>query len=330
MKAIVVREYGAPDVVQLQDVEKPVPRPDEVLVRVRAASVNAADGLLMRGRPYLMRPQSGLKRPKIKGLGLDFAGVVEAAGATVAAFRPGDAVFGEIAQDYRGTTRAFAEYICVAESTVVSKPETVSFTEAAAVPLAGCAALYAVRDYGRMGPGQQVLINAAAGGVGMYAVQLAKHFGATVTGVCSGRKTERVRASGADRVIDYEQHDFATDPARYDVIVDTFSRRGVLGWRRMLAPRGRFVWVGGPASNRWLGPLRWAVDVLLLSLVSRRRRWLCVAKSSSAQDVTVLAGLLADGALRPVIDRCYPLERTADAIRHLEDGHACGKVVVEI
>jgi len=330
MRAIVTHEYGSLDVLQLEDVDKPVPRADELLVQVRAASVNAADGLLMHGWPYPMRSQIGWKRPRIKGLGLDFAGVVEAVGDAVTAFRPGDAVFGELAQDYAGATRAFAEYICVAASSVVRKPEAVSFTEAAAVPLAGCTALYAVRDYGQVRPGQHVLINGAGGGVGTYAVQLAKHFGATVTGVCSDRKAGTVRDSGADRVIDYRQHDFTTDAMQYDVIVDIVSSQGLLRCRRVLAPRGRFVWVGGPASGPWLGPLRPALNVLLMSLVSRRQRWLLVAKSSSAEDVAVLAGLLADGSLRPVIDRCYPLERAADAIRHLQDGRACGKVVIEI
>jgi NADPH:quinone reductase-like Zn-dependent oxidoreductase len=330
MRAIVTDDYGSVDVLRLEDVDQPVPRPHELLVRVHAASVNAADGLLMRGLPYLMRSQIGWRRPRIKGLGLDFAGVVEAVGEAATSFRPGDAVFGELAPDHAGATRAFAEYVCVAAASVVRKPANVSFSEAAAVPLAGCAALYAVRDYGQVGPGQQVLINGAGGGVGIYAVQLAKHFGATVTGVCSDRKAARVRDVGADRVIDYRRHDFTTDPERYDVIVDIVSSQGVRRCRRVLAPRGRFVWVGGPAANRWLGPLRNALNVSLMSLASRRQRWLCVTKSSSPQDVAVLAGLLADGSLRPVIDRCYPLDRVAEAIRYLEGGHACGKVVIEI
>lgn len=330
MRAIVFREYGSPDVLRLEDVDKPAPRASELLVGLRAASVNAADGHLLYGRPYLMRPQIGWLRPRIGGLGLDFAGVVEAVGESVTAFRPGDAVFGEIAQDYSGAGRAFAEYICVAESSVVRKPEGVSFAEAAATPLAGCAALYAVRDYGRLGPGQHVLINGAGGGVGTHAVQLAKHFGATVTAVCSDRKAAAARESGADRVVDYRQHDFTADPVRYDVIIDVFSSQSVSRCRRVLAPRGRFVWVGGPASNRWLGPLRSAVNVMLMSLVSRRQGWLLVAKSSSPEDVAVLAGLLADGSLRPVIGRRYPLERAADAVRDLEEGRVCGKAVIEI
>jgi NADPH:quinone reductase-like Zn-dependent oxidoreductase len=179
-------------------------------------------------------------------------------------------------------------------------------------------------------PGQHVLVNGAGGGVGMYAVQLAKHFGATVTAVCSGRKAEKVRGSGADRVIDYQRHDFTTDAVQYDVIVDIASSQHLRRCRRVLAPRGRFVWVGGAVSSPWLGPLRPALNVLLMSLVSRTQRWLLVAKSSSAADVAVLAGLLADGSLRPVIDRCYPLARAADAIRRRQDGAACGKVVVEI
>lgn len=330
MRAIVFDEYGSPDVLRLEDVDRPAPRPNELLVRVQATSVNAADGHLMYGRPYLMRYQCGWKRPKIRGLGLDFAGVVEAVGAAATAFRPGDAVFGELAEDYAGATRAFAEYVCVAESTVTRKPDAVSFTEAAAVPLAGCAALYAVRDYGQSGPGQKVLVNGAGGGVGVYAVQLAKRFGATVTAVCSARKADRVRDIGADHVIDYRRHDFTADPVQYDVIVDIASSQSVARCKRVLAPHGRFVWVGGPASSGWLGPLRPAVNVLLTSLVSRRQRWLCVAKPSSAKDVALLAGWLSDGSLRAVVDRCYPLERTADAIRYVEEGLACGKVVVEM
>lgn len=330
MKAIVFHEYGPADVVRLEEVDKPAPRAHEVLVRVHAASMNAADGHVMYGRPYLMRPQIGLRRPRVKGLGLDFAGVVETAGEAVTTLRPGDAVFGELAEDYVGTARAFAEYVCVAESTVVRKPESVSFAEAAVVPLAGCAALYAVRDYAQLRAGQHVLINGAGGGVGMYCVQLAKHFGAAVTAVCSARKADKVRESGADRVIDYRRHDFTTDPVKYDVIIDIASSQGVRRCKRVLAARGRFVWVGGPATSMWLGPLRPALNVMLMSLVNRKQRWMCVSTPSSPKDVAVLAGLLADGALRPVIDRRYPLERVPDAVRLFEEGAVCGKLVIEI
>ena len=330
MRAVVYQNYGPPDVLQVRDVEVPEPRPDEMRIRMRAASVNPADSYFMRGRPYMLRLQSGLKRPKNNGLGLDFAGVVDKVGEAVTAFRPGDEVFGAVSSLFTGRTRAFAEYLCVPATSAVKKPENISFDEAATVPLAGCTALYAVRDYGQVTSGQQVLINGAGGGVGVHAVQIAKHFGATVTAVCSEGKMSLMSDIGADCVIDYKRQDFTAQGASYDVIVDIVSSQSVRRCRRVLAPQGRFVWVGGPDTNRWIGPLRPALNVLVMSLFDRRRRWLCVSKTSTAADLTTLAGLLAERALRPVIDRRYPLEDVADAIRYLEKRHACGKIVIEI
>jgi NADPH:quinone reductase-like Zn-dependent oxidoreductase len=330
MRAIVYHDYGSPDVLQMRDVSVPEPRPDELRIRMRAASVNPADSYLMRGRPYMMRFQSGLKRPKSNGLGFDFAGAVDTIGEAVTDFSPGDEVFGEISDLVAGSTRAFAEYLCVPAKNAVKKPEHVSFDEAATVPLAGCTALYAVRDYGQVQSGQHVLINGAGGGVGVHAVQLAKHFGATVTAVCSEAKMSLMRDIGADYVIDYKRQDFTAGSTRYDLIVDIVSSQSVRRCRRVLAPQGRFVWVGGPDTNRWIGPMRPAFNVILMSLVDRGHRWFCVSKTSTAEDLATLAGLLAEGVLRPVIDRRYPLDGVADAIRYLEKGHACGKVVIEI
>lgn len=330
MKAVVYQEYGSPDVLQLRDVEMPEPRPNELRIRMRAASVNPADLYLLRGSPYMLRLQIGLKRPKNNGIGLDFAGVVDTVGDDVTTFRVGDEVFGQIADFSTGRTRALAEYLCVDAAVAVKKPQGIGFAEVATVPLAGCTALYAVRDYGQVTSGQHVLINGAGGGVGVHAVQLAKHLGATVTAVCSEAKRPLMHDIGADHVIDYRTHDFTAGSTRYDAIVDTVSSQATRRCRRVLAPQGRFVWVGGPGTNRWIGPLRPALNVLAMPLVDRGHRWIVVSKTSTAEDLATLAGLLEQRAFRPVIDRRYPLGDAADAIRHLEKGHACGKIVVEI
>ncbi len=330
MKAAVYHEYGSPDVLQLRDVEMPEPRPNELRIRMRAASVNTVDLYLLRGSPYMLRLQIGLKRPKNKGIGLDFAGVVDTVGDDVTHFRVGDEVFGQIAHNSTGRTRALAEYLCVDAAVAVKKPHGIGFAEAATVPLAGCTALYAVRDYGQVTSGQHVLINGAGGGVGVHAVQLAKHFGATVTAVCSEAKRSLMHDIGADHVIDYRMHDFTAGATRYDVIVDAISSQPMRRCRHVLAPQGRFVWLGGPSENRWIGPYRTALNVYAMPLVDRGHRWSVVSKTSTAEDLATLAGLLEQRAFRPVIDRRYPLGDAADAIRHLEKGHACGKIVVEI
>ncbi|QWP75327.1 NAD(P)-dependent alcohol dehydrogenase [Lysobacter sp. K5869] len=330
MKAVVYHEYGSPDVLQFRDAEMPAPRPNELRIRMRAASVNPADLYLVRGSPFMLRFQIGLKRPKNQGIGLDFAGVVDAVGDDVAAFRVGDEVFGQIADFSAGRTRALAEYLCVDAAVAAKKPQSIGFAEAAAIPLAGCTALYAVRDYGQVTSGQHVLINGAGGGVGVHAVQLAKHFGATVTAVCSEAKRALMHDLGADHVIDYRKHDFTAGSTRYDTIIDTVSSQTLRRCRRVLVPQGRFVWVGGTGTNHWIGPLRLALNVLAMPLVDRGHRWLLVSKAGTAEDLATLAGLLEQKMFRPIIDRRYSLENAADAIRHLEKGHACGKIVIEI
>lgn len=330
MKAVVYHEYGSPDVLQLQDVEMPEPRPNELRIRMRASSVNPADLYLLRGSPYLLRLQIGLRRPKNNGIGLDFAGVVDAVGDDVTTFRAGDEVFGQITDFSTGRTRALAEYLCVDAAVAVKKPRGVGFAEAATVPLAGCTALNAVRDYAQVTAGHHVLINGAGGGVGVHAVQLAKHFGATVTAVCSETKRALMHEIGADHVIDYRKHDFTAGSARYDAIIDTVSSQALRRCRRVLAPKGRFVWVGGRGTTHWVGPMRLALNVLAMPLVDRGHRWVVVSKAPTAEDLATLAGLLEERAFRPVIDRRYPLGDAVDAIRHLEKRHACGKIVVEM
>lgn len=334
MKAAVYRDYGSPDRVRIEDVPVPEPAPGEVRIRMRASSVNPADLYMLRGWPYLLRTQTGLRCPKNVGLGLDFAGVIdkvgETAGDNATVLRPGDAVFGEMTTPFAGRTRAFAEYLCVPAAQAAKMPPGLSFEDAASLPLAGCAALYAVRDFGRLRPGQRVLINGAGGGIGAHAVQLAKHFGAAVTAVCSEEKAMRMRELGADRVVDYRRQDFTAEDIRYDAIVDLVSSRSAKRCKRVLAPGGKFVWVGGVETSPLLGPLRPALGVLLMSLVDRGRSWRCLAKTSTAEDLASLVGLLAEGAFRPVVGRCYPLAEVADAIRYLEKGHASGKVVITI
>ena len=330
MRAIVYDRYGYPDGVRVDRIEKPVPRAGEVLVRVHAASVNAADTHLLHGRPRVMRLSTGWFRPKIRGLGLDYAGVVEGAGPGASGHAIGDAVLGELPQDYAGTARTFADYVCVPAVSAVRIPAGVSFAEAATVPLAGSTALFAVRDGAEASAGKHVLINGAAGGVGMHAIQLAKHAGATVTAVCSAGKARAVRAAGADDVIDYRVQDFTDGDARYDAIVDIACSRPLARCERVLAAQGRYVWVGGPAGNGLLGPVSGLLAVVGRSMTRGGDRWRYVARSSTAAEVTTLAGLLAGGGLRPVIDRRLPLEGVPDALRHLEEGRACGKVVIEL
>lgn len=330
MKAVVYHEYGSPDVLQLRNVEMPEPRPNELRIRVRAASINPADVYMLRGNPYVLRFQTGLKRPKNKGIGLDFAGVVDRVGDDVTNFRVGDEVFGEITDLSTGRTRALAEFLCVDAALAVKKPQGIGFAEIATVPMSGCAAFYAVRDYGQVTSGQHVLINGAGGGVGVHAVQLAKHFGATVTAVCSEAKRSLMHDIGADHVIDYRKQDFTAGSTRYDVIVDTVSSQPLSRCRRVLASQGRFVWVGKSGAKSWLGPIRSVLKVSKMSLVDREHHWSVVSKTSTVEDLATLAGLLEERAFRPVIDRRYPLGDAADAIRYLEKGHACGKIVVEI
>jgi NADPH:quinone reductase-like Zn-dependent oxidoreductase len=322
MKAIVYTRYGAPDVLELKEVAKPAPREHEVLVKVHAASVNAFDWHMLRGEPFVARPAGGLFRPKHAILGEDIAGTVEAAGKDVKQFKPGDEVFGDIARCGSG---GFAEFVCAPEDLLAPKPGNMTFEEAAAVPMAAVTALQGLRDRGKIGKGKHVLVNGAAGGVGTFAVQLAKHFGAEVIAVCSARNLEQACALGADKVIDYAKEDVTRGKERYDLILAANGYHPLADYKRALAPGGAYVMTGG--SNRQifesllLGP--W------LSLGSGKKLSGMAARASR-DDLLYLKGLIEAGKLRSVIDRRYPLEEVADAIRYLETGHARGKVVINV
>ena len=322
MKAIVYRCYGPPVVAELHDVEKPTPKDDEVLVKVLAAAVNPLDWHEMRGEPYLVRASNGFGGPKDSRLGVDFAGTVEAVGRDVTRFKPGDEVFG-------GRGGAFAQYVAVRESrNVVHKPANLTFEQAAAIPVAAVTALQALRDHGKVQAGQTVLINGASGGVGTYAVQIAKHYGADVTGVCSTRNVELVRSLGADRVIDYKTTDFTQGDERYDLIVDMVGNHGVLTLKDVLQPEGRLVIVGGP-GGKWFGPLKGPIYAFFASPFVKQHMGLMLA-NLTPEDLQLLADLAREGKLASVIDRRYPLSETAQAIAYLEEGRARGKVIITV
>lgn len=323
MKAIVYRCYGPPEVLRLEEIERPTPAEGRLLVRVHAAAVNPLDWHYMRGEPYIMRLSSGLGRPAEGRFGVDFAGTVVAVGPGVTRFRPGDAVFG-------GRTGAFAEYVTVGEDrTVAPKPAGISFEEAAAVPIAAITALQAVRDKGRVKAGQRVLVNGASGGVGTYAVQIAKSLGAEVTGVCSTRNLDLVRSLGADHVVDYTGEDFTAGARRYDVIIDNVGSHSLLAYRRVLEPDGIVVMVGSTSRGPWLGPLVRPLTALVLDpFVSQRFEMLL--SEFNPDDMNVLREMLEDGRLRSVIDRRYTLAEVPEAIAYLETGRARGKVVIEV
>jgi NADPH:quinone reductase-like Zn-dependent oxidoreductase len=322
MKAIVYCDYGSPDVLRFEDIEKPTPGDDQVLVRIRAASVNPLDWHYMRGTPYFMRMQAGLRKPKVTRLGVDFAGTVEAVGRNVKRFQPGDEVFG-------GRTGAFAEYVSVREDrAVVLKPANLTFEQAASVPIAAITALQGLRDQGKIQPGQKVLINGASGGVGTFAVQIAKSFGAEVTGVCSTRNVDMVRSIGADRVIDYTKEDFTKSAQRYDLILDNVGNRSLLECRRVLNPKGKYVMIGGP-TGRWIDPLPRVMNAFVLSRFVSQDMGMFLAELNK-EDLTVLRDLMQAGKVKPVIDRHYRLSDVPEAIRYLEAGHARGKVVITL
>jgi NADPH:quinone reductase-like Zn-dependent oxidoreductase len=321
MDAICYHRYGSPDVLGLEKIDKPVIDENGILVRVVAASVNPLDWHFMRGVPYFVRMMSGLRRPKNSRPGVDVAGRVEAVGARVTMYRPGDEVFG-------GCDGAFAEYACSGEKRIVSKPAALTFEQAAAIPIAACTALQALRDHGRLKPGQRVLINGAAGGVGTFAVQIAKALGAEVTGVCSTGNLEMVRSIGADHVVDYTAADFTRSGERYDVILDAVGNRSLGDMRRPMAPEGTLVLLGGGGS-RLLGPMLQSLEARWLSR-SGAQRMLMFFAGVNSDDLLVLKELVEAGKVKPVIDRAYPLDKVADAMRHLETGHARAKVVITI
>src|SRR3989442_8564747 len=322
MKGIVYCDYGSPDVLKVEDIEKPTPGDDQVLVRVRAASVNPLDWHYVRGTPYFMRMGAGLRRPKVTRLGVDFAGTVEAVGKNVKRFKPGDDVFG-------GRTGAFAEYVTVREERAVAlKPANVTFEQAASVSVAALTALQGLRDKGQIRPGQKVLINGASGGVGTFAVQIAKSFGAEVTGVCSTRNVDMVRSIGADHVIDYTKEDFTKSEQRYDLIIDNVGNRSLSECRGILTPKGRYVMVGGPSSG-WIDPLPRALGALVMSRFVSQDMVMFIAQLNQ-RDLTILGDLMQAGKVKPVIDRQYKLSEVPKAIGYLEEGHARGKVIVTV
>jgi NADPH:quinone reductase-like Zn-dependent oxidoreductase len=321
MKAIVYRCYGSPDVLRLEDIEKPMPADDEILVKVLAASVNPLDWHYMRGSPYIMRLGSGLGTPKDTRLGVDFAGTVEAVGTNVTRFKPGDEVFG-------GRTGAFAEYVTIREDRALAiKPGNVTFEQAASVPIAAITALQALRDKGKVTPGQKVLINGASGGVGTFAVQIAKSLGAEVTGVCSTRNVEMVRSIGADYVVDYTKEDYTESGKHYDLIIDNVGNHPLLANRRVLSPDGNYVIIGGP-GGRWIKPLMGPIKALILSPFVGQEFGMMLAQLRK-DDLAVLADLMQAGKVTPVIDRVYRLSEVPAAIRYSEEGHARGKIIID-
>ena len=321
MQAIVQDAYGSPDRLELRDVERPVVGDDGVLVRVRASSVNPLDWHLMRGEPYFVRLTDGLLKPKRAVAGTDVAGVVEAVGKDVTAFKPGDEVFGARAG-------ALAECVLGRERNFVPKPAGVTFEQAASVSIAGYTALQALRDRGQLRAGQSVLVNGAAGGVGTFAVQIAKAFGAEVTGVCSTRNVELVRSIGADHVVDYAVEDFSRGGRKYDLIVDAVGNRSVAALRRAATSKGTIVLVGA-ASGRVIGPVLLLLRALAVSPFVGQRLLPLVAKHSK-DDLVVLSELIEAGKVVPVVDRTYPLREAPEAFRYVEAGHARGKVVVTV
>jgi len=323
MKAIVYRCYGPPQVLKLEEIAKPAAADDRVLVRVRAASVNPLDWHYMRGEPYLMRSMTGMGAPSSIHMGVDFAGTVESVGKNVTRFKAGDDVFG-------GRDGAFGEYVSVAESgSLALKPANLTFEQAAAVPIAAITALQALRDKGKLRAGQSVLINGASGGVGTFAVQIAKAYGANVTAVCSTRNLELVRSIGADHVIDYTKEDFTQGSRRYDLIIDIVSTHSLWEYRRVLNPEGALVMVGGLDKGPWLGPM-WSSLKASAEAPFVHQRFMFFLADLDQSDLGVLAGLLASGKVIPVIDRTYTLSEVPAAMAYLEQGHARGKVVITV
>lgn len=320
MKAIVYRRYGSADVLKFEDIDKPIPGRDEVLIRVRAASVNPLDWHFMRGTPYFLRMMAGLRKPTFTRLGVDVAGEVEAVGSDVDQFKPGDQVFGA----GRG---AFAEYACARESGLVLKPENVAFEQAAAAPIASFTALVALRDRGKIRTGQKVLINGAAGGVGTFAVQIAKSFGADVTGVCSTTNVEMVRRIGADHVVDYTRGNFTRSAERYDLILDCIGNHSPSAYRRVLTPDGKILAVGAPSGRWMIGELAGSLTAIAVSRFVRQKLIVVVAKLRK-EDLGFIGELMKAGTVTPVIDRRYRLTEVPEAIRYVERGHARGKVVI--
>lgn len=325
MKAIVHCDYGVAN-LKLEEIEKPTPADDQILVRVRAASVNPYDWHFVEGTPKIIRLMGiGLRKPKEIRLGVDFAGTVEGVGKNVTQFKPGDEVFG-------GREGAFAEYLCRrAVGAVALKPASITFEQAASLNIAGITALQGVRDEGKVQPGQKVLINGASGGVGTFAVQIAKNFGADVTGVCSTRNVDLVRSLGADRVIDYTKEDFTKGDQKYDVILDNVANHSLSEFRRILTPNGKYVMIGGGGANEQgvFGVMLRPLKAMVLSKFVDQQMGMMLADSNQ-KDLSLLAEMVESGKMKPVIDRRYKLSEVPEAIRYLEEGHARGKVVITL
>jgi len=322
MKAVTYRCYGSPDVLAFKDIEKPSPADDEILVKVVAAAVNPLDWHFVRGTPYFLRLMSGLGAPDDTGLGVDFAGTVEAVGRDVTRFKPGDEVFG-------GGNGAFAEYLTVvADGAVVMKPAEVTFEQAASAPIAAVTALQALRDIGKLEAGQKVLINGASGGVGTFAVQIAKSLGAEVTGVNSTRNVEMVRSIGADHIFDYRKEDYTESGQQFDLIIDMVGNHSLSKNRQALTADGNFVIVGG-GKGKWLGPMMTPIKALFLSPIVDQEFVLVLAEMNQP-DLETLGELMQAGEVTPVIDSRYPLSDVAAAIRHSEEGHTRGKIIINV
>jgi len=319
MKAIIYTKYGSPDVLELQEVEKPTPKEDEVLVKIRAASVNNWDWDRLTGKPYLYRLLSGIFKPKLQILGADVAGQVEAIGKNVKQIKVGDEVFGDLSE---GSWGAFAEYVCAKENALIHKPTGMTFEQAAAIPQAGVMALQGLLEKRQLQPGQKVLMNGAGGGVGSFVLQLAKYFDAQVTGVDSTVKLEFMRSLGADHVIDYTKEDFTKNGQQYDLIIDVVANRSVLDYKRSLSPDGIYAMIGGKISSvlqiGLLGPL----------ISGKEGKKIGILGIKTNKDLTYLNELFESGKIKPIIDKVYPLSETAQAIKYLGEGHVKGKVVI--
>ena len=324
MQAVVYDDYGTADVLRLAAIEKLLPLDHQVLIRVRAAAANPLDWHYMRGTPYIMRLDSGLLKPKSNRIGVDVAGQVVAVGKNVTRFKPGDEVFGT-------GGGAFAEYVLASEKRLVSKPAGVTFEQAAAVPIAALTALQGLRDKGHIQAGQKVLINGASGGVGTFAVQIAKSFGAEVTGVCSTRNVELVRSLGADHVIDYTKEDFTQGDVQYDLILDNVGNHPLLAVRRAMSRDANYVLIGGggPDAGKWIGPMLGPIKGLLLSPFVSQQFGMLLAEINK-DDLAVISDMIEAKKVTPVIDRTYPLKEVPEAIRYLETGRARGKVIISM
>ena len=322
MKAIVYCDYGTSEVLKVMDIAKPVPNDNQVLVRVRAASVNPYDWHFIRGTPYIMRLGIGLRKPKDTRLGVDYAGTVEAVGKNITEFKVGDEVWG-------GKGGAWAQYVVASEKALAKKPDTISFEQAGTIQIAGMTALQALRKHGSIQPGQKVLINGASGGVGTFAVQIAKALGAHVTGVCSGRNVELVKSLGADEVIDYTKEDFAKRPERYDVFLDNVPNHPLSECRAVLTPTGKYVMIGGggPNDGKWIGPMGRVLQMVIQKKFQKAPVTMMMAENDKA-DMNYLNELMQSGKVKPIIDKTYKLSEVPAAIEYLETGRARGKVAI--